>query len=442
MRKRNRNHVRRLLALLGVAAALLGAATTARAQGSICGCEGLPSLGAFDSRDPETWVAAGVTSANSQTLRFPLPADGVLVFDSVRIDQFANGGIAYYVEFVAPPDRPVPPVTFLVAGDFRIGPNTTLYLQGATGGQGQGTSTAGGTGGTPGPGGFRGGDGAYQLIRPDAARGGAGFGPFGGEPGTATPLATGSDGAFGGSRELLPLIGGSGGGGGASTGTDTSCIGGGGGGGGGAILIAANGTATVEGNIYANGGGGGSRSSATCASSGGNGGGGAVRIVADRVEGSARIYVYGQSSSSLEGSGRVRIEANEVTIPVSSVIPAGAASFDVAPGPIVNPLQPTVRIATVNGSAPPDPPLGALGRIDLRVETPGPVPIEVATTDVPAGTTVEVTVKPRLGGAPVVSTATLEAAGCDAAGSCEAVLAPDLAAGSYVLEARATFATP
>lgn len=431
-----------MLALLGVAGALLGASRAAHAQGSICGCEGVPSLGAFDSRDPATWVAAGVTSPTTQTLRFALPPDGVLVFDSMRIDEFANGFPVYYVEFSAPPDRPSPPVTFLVAGNVLIGSSTTVYLQGQPGGQGQGTSTAGGTGGAPGPGGFRGGDGAFQLIRPDASRGGAGFGPFGGEPGTSVPLAAGLFGAFGGARELLPLIGGSGGGGGASTGMETSCAGGGGGGGGGAMLIAANGTVTIEGTIYAYGGSGGGRSSATCASSGGDGAGGAVRLVADRVEGSPRFYVYGQSSSSLEGSGRVRIEANEVTVPVSSVIPSGAASFDVAPGPIVNPLQPTVRIATVNGSAPPDPPLGSLGRIDVRVETPGPVPIEVATTDVPAGTTVEVTVKPRLGGPPQVSTATLEAAGCDAAGACAAVLAPDLAAGSYVLEARATFATP
>jgi hypothetical protein len=57
-------------------------------------------------------------------------------------------------------------------------------------------------------------------------------------------------------------------------------------------------------------------------------------------------------------------------------------------------------------------------------------------------TTVELTVKPRLGGAPVVSTATLEPTACNAAVVCEAALAPDLAAGSYLLEARATFATP
>jgi hypothetical protein len=441
MRKRNRNDVQCLPALLAAVSLVLGAAA-ARAQGSICGCEGLPSLGAFDSRDPATWVAAGVTATTSTTLHFPLPADGVLVFDSVRIDQFAAGGPVYYVEFAAPPDHPTPPVTFLVAGDFRNGASTSLYLQGSNGGQGQGTTTAGGTGGDPGPGGFRGGDGAYQLVRPDAARGGAGFGPFGGAPGTAAPLATGSFGLFGGSRELLPLIGGSGGGGGASSTADLGCIGGGGGGGGGAILIAANGTVTLDGFVYASGGSGGSRSNATCASSGGSGGGGAVRILADRVTGNAQIYVYGSSSSSLDGAGRVRIEANEVTLPVGNITPAGAASFDVSPGPIANPIQPTVRIAAVNGVAPPDPPLGALGRIDVRVDVPGPVPIQLATTAVPAGTTVELTVKPRLGGVPVVQNATLEAAGCDAAGACAAVLSPDLAAGSYVLEARATFATP
>jgi len=56
------------------------------------------------------------------------------------------------------------------------------------------------------------------------------------------------------------------------------------------------------------------------------------------------------------------------------------------------------------------------GGVDVVVPIPGPTSIDLSTSGVPAGTTLEVKVKPRVGGAPSTSTVTLSA--CDANGAC------------------------
>jgi hypothetical protein len=56
------------------------------------------------------------------------------------------------------------------------------------------------------------------------------------------------------------------------------------------------------------------------------------------------------------------------------------------------------------------------------------------------GTVVNVTVKPKIGGAPVTTPVTL--GNCDVNGTCLASATFDLAAGAYFIEARATFTTP
>jgi hypothetical protein len=68
---------------------------------------------------------------------------------------------------------------------------------------------------------------------------------------------------------------------------------------------------------------------------------------------------------------------------------------------------------------------------------PGPTPVQVATSGVPGGTTVSVTVKPRIGGPAISQTVPL--GNCSAAGACDALTTFNLAAGAYVVEARATF---
>jgi hypothetical protein len=60
--------------------------------------------------------------------------------------------------------------------------------------------------------------------------------------------------------------------------------------------------------------------------------------------------------------------------------------------------------------------------------------------DGPSGTTVAVTVKPRIGGPPVSQTVPL--GNCDVSGGCDALATFNLGAGAYVVEARATFQIP
>jgi hypothetical protein len=66
--------------------------------------------------------------------------------------------------------------------------------------------------------------------------------------------------------------------------------------------------------------------------------------------------------------------------------------------------------------------------------------IEFTTKAVPGGTTVEVTVKPRVGAASTVLTTLLTQ--CNSLGDCTGAVAVDLPSGAYTLEARATFQIP
>src|SRR5439155_4453977 len=181
-----------------------------------------------------------ITSSGMRTLEIQLPPDGVMVFDSLNFQvRPADFGCCLVVTFTRSAANS--PVTLLVKGNVTIGPSVTLSLSGevATGA----STNSLGVGGRGGPGGFRGNDGAYQLVN-FASTGGAGLGPGGGAGGAASYNAGGSGigGTFVGATDLLPLLGGSGGGGGASTSSAPGCAGAGGGGGGGALLIAANGT--------------------------------------------------------------------------------------------------------------------------------------------------------------------------------------------------------
>ncbi len=238
------------------------------AQLDICGCAGNPnSLGAFDTTDATTYPP-GTTSGNT-FLTIPLPEDGILIFDSFTVQPRPSDSGNFLQVFFAPNEANTP-VTLLVRGDVTTALRGNINVSGSRGTSG--SSGVNGIGALGGNGGFRGGDGAYQLVN-FANDGGAGFGPGGGAPGTASPFTTGDGGTFLGVPELLPRLGGSGGGGGASTSGSLNCSAGGGGGGGGAILIAANGTITVNGSVIADGGGRGFNA-AGCSSTGGGGSGG------------------------------------------------------------------------------------------------------------------------------------------------------------------------
>ena len=402
------------------------------AQLDICGCTGNPnSLGAFDTTDATTYPP-GTTSGN-QFLTIPLPEDGTLIFDSFTVQPRPSDSNNFLQVFFAPNEANTP-VTLLVSGDATIANGGRIIVSGSRGSTG--SSGGPGIGGLGGPGGFRGGDGAYQLFN-FANDGGAGFGPGGGAPGTASPFTRGGRGTFLGVPELLPMVGGSGGGGGASTSNGLGCSAGGGGGGGGAILIVANGTITLNGLIFSFRGGQGFPATLSCSSEAGQGSDGAIRLVADTITGNGSI-----------SAAAVRLEAFTNTLPPPNTSPV--ASRAPAPGPVSNPLTPTVAITAVNGQTQSlangqllrEIPQGGLGAVDVILSVPGVATIDLATSGVPSGTTVEVTAKPRLDGPPVSTSTTLEPGDCDAAGNCVAAVAFDLPPGAYVIEARATFQTP
>jgi hypothetical protein len=371
-------------------------------------------------------------------LQIPLPPDGVLVFNNVNFAVRPTDSNLLNISFVRNAGNS--PATLLVSGNIAVGPSVNLTTSGDTGVTASTNDL--GKGGLPGPGGFKGGDGAYQLVN-FAGRGGSGLGPGGGAGGNDNHFNSGFGGnaTFLGAPDLLPLVGGSGGGGGASTSAAPACAGGGGGGGGGALLIAANGTITINGQVLADGGSQGNTSNGNCGSNGGLGSGGAVRLLATTIAGTGSVFARGgfHTQTGQRGtSGSIRMEALNNTMNVSATIPLAARAA--GPGPIVNPVTPTVAILTIAGNAISPTPQGSFGGIDIVLSAPGQTTVEVGTTGVPPGTVVDVSVKPQVGGTPAVLPVTL--ANCTQNAECLANVTINLPAGAYFVEARATFQTP
>jgi len=447
MQERHRWSARNALAWILVA--LVGAGTASAQTTDYCGCAGSPnSLGAFVLNDTSTWPPGTVERDNffagcEDAVEVPLPPDGVVVFDSIdvtgRTARGCNGNLTFSRNAANTP------VTLLVKGDVTIRDSGRINVSGFLGGDA--TSGAAGTPGAGGLGGFAGGEGAYQLVN-FATVGGNGIGPGGGLGSTLTPGASAGGGVFVGVPELRPLLGGSGGGGGRSANGNSSASGGGGGGGGGAIVIAANGTIDIQSGaiVWADGGRGGNRASDS-ATSGAGGSGGAIRLLANRIQGAGLILARGGSpgnccdglSGNGGGDGRIRMEAIFDTFAANNSTPIAARAP--APGPLANPITPSVRITSIDGAATPANPIGFQNAIDMIIDAPGTIQVGLATTDVPAGTNVEVTVKPKVGGLPVEKDVTLIGGSCTS-GACTASTSFDLAAGAYIVEARATFQTP
>ncbi len=409
----------------------------------ICGCAGNPqSLGHFHSDDEATWPTNTLRISTS-IISIPLPDDGVLIFDSFTVDNTQNGIYNAHVVFELNPANTV--VTLLVSGDLTVGKSDSISLNGKNGTWG--SSAVNGIGGLGGPGGFRGGDGAYEYIN-NQNDGGAGLGPGGGDGATIAtvddPAISAQGGQFVGIPELLPMIGGSGGGGGRSESIDTGCAGGGAGGGGGGLLIALNGTATINGSITANGGARGQYGKNGCSSHGAGGSGGAIRVVADTIIGDGAIKALGSHGAT---NGAIRLEAFNNTLPGGASYTNPVATRALAPGPLANPITPSVAITSVygevvsrvNGELLSELPQGWAGEVDVLVSAPDTIAVAVASNDVPAGTTVDVTFKPSPGGLPHTETVTL---GNCIDGGCTAQVFRYLEPGVHVIEARATFQTP
>lgn len=261
---------------------------------------------------------------------------------------------------------------------------------------------------TPGPGGFRGGIGS----RLGGASSGAGFGP-GGAPwanpfrgrggGYGTSGLANCEGVAGGptygNAQVQPLLGGSGGSGNRWANGDNA----GGGAGGGAILIAAATAIQLgsQGAIRANGGDGNNGNGACILdNSSGGGSGGAIRLIADSVSGTGALSAVGGifNTTSLGGSGRIRVEGNSVTLPASgpnySLSPAGTVA---ALWP--DSSAPSVRIIMVGDQSAPSDPASSFGfpNQDVSLANAGTTPVRIEATNMPINWTVTVRKVPLSG---------------------------------------------
>lgn len=348
-----------------------------------------------------------------------LPASGIFNYTSVNIPVGVT--ITYRKNTTNTP------VTILVSGDFvHAG---IIDISGTAAPVASSAAANSAQPGIGGPGGYNGGRGGLmaggstrlggdglgagggKTALYNGGQSGGGGGGYGDGGGDSWPPASNGGSTYG-SSFLLPLLGGSGGGGGSG---GTSGVGSGGSGGGGAILIAASGTVDIQptSGIYANGGNASEAGDGGC---GGAGSGGAIRIVATTVKGSGQLVAnggagnggcgtnpaWGRTRGGSGGTGRIRIEAENFAYGSSSNSPTPSA--DLVVGPVFIPSQPTLRISSVAGTAAPSAPTGNRD-VELPTSTTNPVTVEFASSGIPLGTTVTLTVKPAAG-IPITATST------------------------------------
>lgn len=416
--------------------------------GLLLGAPGIGAAQTFVSGSTGADGAFNPTCAPTPcTVTVALPPSGVFNFTTISVP---TGVTATFTRNAANT-----PVTLLATGDVTIA--GTILLDGQPAGDAVAGIVSSPRAGLGGPGGFGGGEGGKGLI---TTRGGSGLGPGGGElefgsiPGgffcTSGGGGYGTNGGGGcsglggrtyGSPALLPLLGGSGGGGGlGNTSFDTA---GAGGGGGGAVLIASSTRIVFTGRISALGGRGGS-SAGVNVGPGGGGSGGAVRLVANSLEGSGGVISLvggaggvanvANQNGGAGGQGRIRLEGFDVRLVASfSVTPSLAK-----PGSVFLPNPPVLRIASVAGISAPANPAGNLGTPDvvLPASTANPVTVNLAASQIPLGTTVQVTMIPFNGEPTRVTSSGLSGTTASATASASVTIPTDQ---PVVLSATATF---
>lgn len=301
------------------------------------------------------------------------------------------------VTFTNHPSRA--PVVWLVSGNVTI--DGIVSLNGAAGGSRPAPPVLA----EPGPGGFRGGAGYYEVGA--GLYGSAGFGVGGGfrQGGNENGYggSFGSQGDSGpatyGNPSLIPLIGGSGGAGAAYYPA--------GGAGGGAIMIACSNTLAIGGTIRANGGNGGNPNGRT----GGGGSGGGIRLVSDVFTGAGIVQAIGGANGYAGGLGRIRIErvANTATgaiTPDPSLVPLTAGDTALLWPPVG---APEVRILSIGGTAAPADPRASFGSVGADVALPEAASTQVLieTTNVEQASQVQVRVSPRANANATVVNATV-----------------------------------
>ena len=298
-------------------------------------------------------------------------ADGIWNFTTITIEPSMTVQVRKNAENT--------PLTWLATGQVLI--DGILDLDGQNASEGPGGNVPGGQA-RGGPGGFDGGLGGIRFDFSNSYTGQPGGGPGGGDAGAFL----GADGVDAthlntyGNIFLQPLIGGSGGGGAASS--DTS-DGEKGAGGGGALYLASSRDITLNGTISAIGGG----SNDGGAGDGGGGSGGAVRLVADRLTGTGRVYAYGQSGGE---HGRIRLEGFQRDLIDNAHSPAPTGSVPVQNIPPVT--QPALEVTSVTGIGVPQPPSGSWTNPDVIFSETGPVTIVITGSNIPNGTPISLRV--------------------------------------------------
>jgi hypothetical protein len=449
------------------------------------------SSGAF-AFDSGSTGADGALNPTVNT-EIQLPASGILNYTSINIP--AGVTVKFKKNALNTPVYLLVSGNATIAGSLDISGTSGMH----SGTAGDGNTADDGIPGVGGPGGFDGGRGGRDdtSLRPEVIRGGAGLGPGGGlggkegndgcSNGIYYPRIGGGAGyltygredtsynncsarpagaAVGkpyGSAILQPLIGGSGGGGGRG---GINFGGTGGGGGGGALLLAVSGTLQLSGSIVANGGGSGDYAGANAGDHGGGGSGGAVRLLATTLSGAGNVQAIGScidrtgipgvgansyaktvyySASSYDNiyglkyyrcdlagasEGRVRIEADNLTF-TGRTYPTYTTD---TPGPVFLSNVPSLRFTSIAGSTVPANPTGNAD-LTFPANITNPVSVQLATTNVPPGNTVQVKVIPAYGPTQEVLSAAIT--GSNASGS--ASVQVTLPQGPSVLQAVTTY---
>ena len=350
-------------------------------------------VSAFDSGSSG---ADGALSPTSDTA-IVLPPNGILNYTTLNIP----AGVTVRLRSNAANT----PAFILVQGDAVIdgvidirGVDGTVIDLNPAGGFAGGLPQAGSGGNGLGPGSGRG------AVNTGDGGNGASFGTIGtvGSSNTGAPIAP-----VYGSTTLQPLVGGSGGGASANSGTTPGNRGGGGGG---AMLLAVSGTLTLTGSVLANGGQGASFVSGVSSAYGGGGGsGGAVRLIASTLVGTGNVDISGglrgtgnntntDRNGGEGGAGRARFEADAFSF-TGTVTPNLVVTS--TPLPVFASNLPSIRITSVGGSNVPANPIGE-NDVVLPSSIVNPVTVLFAATDVPLGSTVELTVSPVSGSASTV----------------------------------------
>jgi hypothetical protein len=331
-------------------------------------------------------------------LIYTAPTDGstlTVVFDPNDKTQFPNGvdknhnnvfnfktiTIPANVHVVMRADKLGGPVYFLAQNDVTVGGWLDL-----DGNPGAGGGTVAETFALPGPGGFYGGGGGDNASRPPTA----GFGPLGGSASNSKNTCSwAAGGGYTGNQYLVPLVGGSGGGGYAYS---FPSIGPGGSAGGGAILIASSGKISIpaSGSITAHGGNVDSGSNGA-----GYGAGGAIRLVANRIEGSGSLligaFTNGNCGNVASGQGGiVRLEAFQQTFGghIDGTFYSASPFATFAP----TAASPSVTVVSVGGVPVNQNPTGSFQLPDVTINSAAAVPIVIRASNVPVGTVIHMQV--------------------------------------------------